>query len=98
MYRTVSYLFYLPRLACFQSMRSLAGTLEHPHRMKAAFDRGDYEEVLSVYSKVRALSGQTATTAASARAASSVEFMVRLDSLGPHALSTPRTSPLPSHT
>ena len=75
-----------------QSMRALAGTLEHPHRMKAALDRGDYEEVLLVYSKVRALSGQTATAAAAthAAAAGSVEFMVGLS----RPINTSLTHPL----
>ena len=61
-----------------QSMRALAGTLEYPHRMKEAFDRGDFEEVLLVYSKVRALtlSGQTAATTTIHGAAGSAEFMV----------------------
>ena len=57
-------------------MRALAGTLEHPHRMKTAFDRGDYEEVLLVYSKVRALAVSGQTVAATTAAVGSAEFMV----------------------
>jgi len=38
-----------------QVLRRLTPTLEHPHKMRLALNRGDFDEVVSIYQKVQAI-------------------------------------------